>query len=433
MKLIIGIDDHDSPEGGCTTHFATLLIEELEKISKIRVADLPYLIRLNPNIPWKTRGNGAVAIKIETERSIEEVLDIVWNQSVEYVEKFSKGLKYNRKPGVVIVPYDKRELFFQFYIKALSDVIPTSIIKDIIRKYEIKYRGDRGVIGGLAAVGFKGKITYEIILYRKYENIGKNRKININNLLEFDKKYFPITFANYDYINETPLITPRGNDPILFGIRVTSLNNINPEDVLRIAEEEPEKIMIFKTNQGTDAHLLRTGDRPYQTFSGTVTVKDVKVLEGGDVMIITNEGKDIIVFKESGELNLVVRGLLRNDVINVVGSVKPSLYNGTIIEAERIEVLKLVPKINFKNPICPVCGSSTESLGRDKGFRCRKCGYKFYAEKIREESPRELSLGVYQSRYYRHLTKPIYILPNDDDEIEYDYKTTLSKFLRKTE
>ncbi|MEM1626201.1 MAG: tRNA(Ile)(2)-agmatinylcytidine synthase [Sulfolobaceae archaeon] len=430
MKLIIGIDDHDSPEGGCTTHFATLLIEKFKKITNLKIIDLPYLIRLNPNVPWKTRGNGAVTVKIETERSIEEILDIVWNESVDYVEKVSRGFKYDRKPGVVVIPYSEREQFFQFYIKALSDIITNSTIKDIISKFNVKYRGSRGVIGSLAAIGFKGNITYEIIYYRKYENIGKDRKININNLLNFDRKYFPITFANYDYIKGIPLITPKGNDPVLFGIRVTNLGIIDPDEIRKIAEEEVDKIMIFKTNQGTDAHLVKPGEKPYQTFYGVVTVKEVKVLEGGDVLISTNEGMDIIVFKETGELNIGVRELERDDVIKVIGAVKPSFYdNNVIIEAERIEILKLVPKYNIRNPKCPYCGSSSESLGKNKGFRCKRCNRKFYKEKEMEEVARSISVGVYQTRYYRHLTRPLFLEPTND-EFEYDLDSVLSKFLR---
>jgi Predicted DNA-binding protein containing a Zn-ribbon domain len=60
--VYVGIDDTDSRNGMCTTYLATLIVEELERRG-IRLIDYPRLVRLNPNIPWKTRGNGALALE----------------------------------------------------------------------------------------------------------------------------------------------------------------------------------------------------------------------------------------------------------------------------------------------------------------------------------------------------------------------------------
>mgnify|MGYP006992680835 CR=1 FL=1 len=50
------MDDTDSDDGMCTTYLTTLIIENLIN-EGIRLIDYPNLIRLNPNIPWRTRGN----------------------------------------------------------------------------------------------------------------------------------------------------------------------------------------------------------------------------------------------------------------------------------------------------------------------------------------------------------------------------------------
>ena len=63
--LNIGFDDTDSPKGMCTTFLAYKMVNALKK-EKVEFLDFPRLIRFNPNIPWKTRGNGAVALKIQT-------------------------------------------------------------------------------------------------------------------------------------------------------------------------------------------------------------------------------------------------------------------------------------------------------------------------------------------------------------------------------
>ena len=57
--LYIGLDDTDSVRGGCTTWLATEIIIEL---SEFDLVCHPRLVRLNPNVPWKTRGNGAVSL-----------------------------------------------------------------------------------------------------------------------------------------------------------------------------------------------------------------------------------------------------------------------------------------------------------------------------------------------------------------------------------
>jgi tRNA(Ile2)-agmatinylcytidine synthase len=67
----IGLDDTDSTKGGCTTYLAALLIENLEKFN-VQFLDYPSLIRLNPNAPWKTRGNGALCLRFKYDSSFED-------------------------------------------------------------------------------------------------------------------------------------------------------------------------------------------------------------------------------------------------------------------------------------------------------------------------------------------------------------------------
>src|SRR2546428_12343543 len=62
MVLWIGIDDTDSLQGMCTTFLATEIVRDLTR--DFDLIGYPRLVRLNPNIPWKTRGNGAVCIRI---------------------------------------------------------------------------------------------------------------------------------------------------------------------------------------------------------------------------------------------------------------------------------------------------------------------------------------------------------------------------------
>jgi len=78
--LHIAFDDTDSRAGRCTTHLAFRVAAELEKTMGAEFVDFPLLIRLNPNIPWKTRGNGAVCLRArisDTGRAIDYVRQAV--------------------------------------------------------------------------------------------------------------------------------------------------------------------------------------------------------------------------------------------------------------------------------------------------------------------------------------------------------------------
>ena len=104
--LNIGFDDTDSPKGMCTTFLAYKIVDLLKR-QETEFLDFPRLIRFNPNIPWKTRGNGAVSIKIKTRNPSN-----VKHQVKSLVSKYS-DIKNGANPGLV---------FFE------SDSIPTTFI-----------------------------------------------------------------------------------------------------------------------------------------------------------------------------------------------------------------------------------------------------------------------------------------------------------------
>src|SRR2546427_672498 len=66
MVLWIGVDDTDSLRGMCTTFLAAELVRDLTR--DFDLIGYPRLVRLNPNIPWKTRGNAAVWLRIGSGR-----------------------------------------------------------------------------------------------------------------------------------------------------------------------------------------------------------------------------------------------------------------------------------------------------------------------------------------------------------------------------
>ena len=90
--MIIGIDDTDSNEGMCTTYLGALLLEELQAYGTVET--LPLLVRLNPTIPYKTRGNAAVALKLKTgypEKVIAHVISRIEELARMECEKTNPG------------------------------------------------------------------------------------------------------------------------------------------------------------------------------------------------------------------------------------------------------------------------------------------------------------------------------------------------------
>jgi tRNA(Ile2)-agmatinylcytidine synthase len=71
--------------------------------------------------------------------------------------------------------------------------------------------------------------------------------------------------------------------------------------------------------------------------------------------------------------------------------------------------LNLAQKILLQNPICKKCGKRLKSMGKNKGFRCEKCGSRYaHLEKTETRLKRDLKKSLYitATRSQRHLTKP---------------------------
>ena len=129
--MIIGIDDTDSRDGMCTTYLGALLLQELEKYATIK--ERPILGRLNPTIPYKTRGNAAVGIKLETEQP-EKVMEHV----ISRIEDLAEMEGENTNPGVVFIPQKDcervKEPLGEFFKRAVRDVITIGEAKELIRQ-----------------------------------------------------------------------------------------------------------------------------------------------------------------------------------------------------------------------------------------------------------------------------------------------------------
>jgi tRNA(Ile2)-agmatinylcytidine synthase len=414
----IGIDDTDSRLAGCTTYTTALLFQEL--VSRgFKPLDFPWLVRLNPNIPWKTRGNGALSLHFTLE---EKQLQEVKRIAVGIVERTSDLNQRSTDPAIVFLKGPVPASLSEFSTRALHDILSVREARHIAAVEGVEthlLKGSRGLVGALASVGasFVDDRTFEIIAYRTRENIGTTRRVNHDSVRLMDATFRGLTFNNVDHETGRVLICPHGPDPVLLGIRgedpASVAKAFNQIDV----DEPTERVMIFKTNQGTDAHLScrrpTEALRPYQStvIAGRV-INAPRVLPGGHVIFRTGDetgSVDCAAYRATGPVRETALQLVPGDSVTVSGGIRPRPLGELTLNVEKLEVTELVDTIRLENPSCSNCGTRCESMGKGQGFRCRKCKVRLpKTSRIQKLEPRKITLGVYlpPPRTHRHLTKP---------------------------
>jgi len=417
----IGLDDTDSKRGGCTTYLAAVLVEKLEGFG-VQFTDYPSLVRLNPNVPWKTRGNGALCLRFKFESALEDeikqaALDL-WEQ---HAAKDEKGTD----PGIVIFKSSEIPLeLTAFSKKTQTRIVTLKEALALIKKLGAEATGFntcRGIIGALAAIGetHVGDHTYELIAYRTPENLGTKRRVDEESIFEMDKKTAPHTFNNVDEESGRVIITPRGPDPILFGIRGETPAAVKKAFGIVKPLEPVERWMIFQSNQGTDAHLSRVDSLGKFEPCTSVIAKGVvsqnpRVVPLRHVIFSIRDETaevDCAAYEPTGSLRKIAHQLQIGDALEVYGAVhKATATKPLTINLEKIRIQTLAQKTALENPMCPNCGKHLKSMGKNQGFRCEKCGSKFSELKKQEiQVPRTLKARLYftATRSQRHLTKPL--------------------------
>ncbi len=422
LPLHIGIDDTDSVKAGCTTYIAALLVAKFEeKFGSEAFLDYPSLVRLNPNVPWKTRGNAALALRISIE---EEAISGIIEEVVETVEAMSQLDSPRTDPGIVFLAGNIPEEIKFFARRTVQDVVGKKEALDLIRHFgaeAVGFRSGRGIIGALAAVGetLTEDHTYELIAYRTADNRGKPRTVDAASVFRMDEKTADSTFNNVDREKRRVLLAPRGPDPVLLGVRGESPDAVRKAYLMIDVFEEVERWVIFRTNQGTDAHLQRLSRiadvKAYRPViaEGSVAVEPHYVPGRHLIFAIADESGqiDCAAYEPTGKFRNVVKKLVKGDKVEVFGGVRPgSKKNPKTVNLEKLRMLALAHKAVLRNPVCNVCGKHMESMGKDKGFRCKKCGLRMRdAEKSYSVVERGIAEGLFipPPRANRHLTKPL--------------------------
>lgn len=438
---LIGIDDTDSRERGmCTTYLAAELAERLREETPTEGASSDHpdggatveralLVRLNPAVEHKTRGNAALAV--HTDADPERAFEL----AREEVARVAETDDPRTNPGLVVAPGDPGDVpeeVAEFARRAVRDRLAVEEAEELIETAGYRSEGwklGRGRIGALAAVGawsaFGGDDasaesgadwTYECISYREPEHVGTPREVDAESVFDAATAAYPAAWDTVDRETGELVCVPHTPGPILHGIR-----GDDPEVVREVAEaiesEPVSRRALFVTNQGTDAHL-RDADSLGAVEEGRAYGVDGTVAEppetrrGGHVFFAleapesADDGPDAALrcaaFEPTKRFRDRVRDLRPGDRITACGEVSDGTLKLEKFAVRELDTTELV------TPDCPDCGRSMKSAGAGQGYRCRDC--KTTADgKVEREAERELEEGWYEvpPEARRHIAKPL--------------------------
>ncbi|HHH77922.1 MAG TPA: DUF1743 domain-containing protein, partial [Thermoplasmatales archaeon] len=371
----LGIDDTDSRKGMCTTHLAGDIVEELNNHG-LDVIGMPRLVRLNPNIPWKTRGNGAIAIQFGKGGGRRKEIGYVNGKRYCYSRKVSDGRmdveelagaldKLIRKramldgeqtnPGLVI---SERKTPYNLYRKAVRSIVTLDEVEYILKSVNalyIPYKNGRGLIGASAAIAWRPHDrTYELITYRN----GGKRWVDEESVKKMDGMLGK-TFDSYDYENKHIQIMPNSPCPVMYGVRGDDENEL-PVAMDIIVSGEIKRWMLFESNQGTDEHLQRrrAGEvKPYESVIVTGRVsREPVTITGGHVIFSVSDGDELecAAYEPTKNFRHLVRNLHTGDRITLYGGVRKTPVTLNIEKMEIHSLTEIRKKV--ENPVCKKCG-----------------------------------------------------------------------------
>ena len=400
----IGIDDTDSPRGMCTTYLGAVLVRRL--LARGFGLGQARLVRLNPNVPWKTRGNAAIALELEGDP------EAAFGTACRCVEDLAELGAEGTEPGVAVSEVRPPVWFYE---KALRSFCGKEEAVELLDEAGAVYRGwngGRGLIGAAAAIACDlPDSTWEYLVYRRPALWATPRSIDRESFFLADTATSPRTWDTVDRENDVVVCSPRTPDPVLYGIRGDSPLTVALAQSF-IRTEEPGLEQVWLTNQGTDGHL-EEGEIGSLTEGHSYRIRgavggNAVTGKGGHVAIPleaggAGPGLRCMAYEPTKGFRDVVRALVVGDEVEACGS-----YKGGSLNLEKIRLVEPARDLVRLAPACPSCGKRMTSAGHGKGFKCRRCGSR---AADREERVRERAIrpGWYEVPpcARRHLAKPL--------------------------
>ena len=301
--MYIAVDDTDSMRGNCTTFLATEIIREL--YTDFDLIGNPRLVRLNPAVPWKTRGNGSLILKFgkgvgkKTRIGIVDGKDIFCFENgvdISYekkdiidrikplIEKFHES---DADPGLIVSDVRPSPEYYEhglFTIMSVSDVVDEL---DRIGAETFTIGNGRGLIGSTCGLAWIPRdFTYELLTYRIPDKWGTPRHVDSKSIMMMDHQY-PSTFNSWEDRTNKVAMVPATPCPVLYGLRGDLMDDLIPA-FESIESEEIYRWVIFLTNQGTDDHIIREYEslRPNASYLVKGVVREcARHIRGGHVFM----------------------------------------------------------------------------------------------------------------------------------------------------
>ena len=393
----------------CTTYVAVTLADAISDADG--TVERRLLVRLNPAVEHKTRGNAALAL--HTDLPVDRALDLASDHLA-----LAETDDPRTNPGVVVAPGRPGEVpdavaaFARRAVRELLD-IDEAVTLAADAGYETAHAGNgRGRVGALAALGSWRAFddwTYERISYRERERWGTDREVDRESVAAAADEGYPAAWDTVDRGEGYPVCVPRTPCPVLHGIRGDDADAV--QRVAAAIDTEPvARRALFVTNQGTDAHLRSVGSVSDLREGGSFRVDGCvagapETREGGHVFFELGDDTGEIecaAFEPTKRFRDQVRALRVGDRLTVCGEVS----DGTL-KLEKLAVRDLVSS-ERATPDCPDCGRSMASAGADQGYRCRDCGTSAPG-KVERPVERDLEPGWYEVPpcARRHIAKPL--------------------------
>jgi tRNA(Ile2)-agmatinylcytidine synthase len=378
-----GLDSTDSRQGGCTTHVAARILAALPEYV---VRSAPHLVRLNPNVPYKTRGNGALAFDLghpegptrpighidgRPIHAAPRIRPLTSAQASDAFQRAAAVVARERSPDSdsCLIAFDAPPPAAIYWDAVQRNVEPTPLRP----RFEKAWGNARGRIGATAAAAWPAQAgTWEAIAYRDASRIGTPRDLDPALGPRLASQH-PQTFDSWDPEHQHLRIAPASPCPVLAGIRATDADAALAA-LRSLGPETPAGWLLFWTNQATGDHLrdvALSDARAYDCLRATVTVRaEPHTRPGGHVFVPITDGTTqalAAAYEPTKGFRNAVRRLQPGDRIQIEGALH---QDPSLIALEAFTLLAAAPNLSLDAPACTICGGPTRSTGRRGGYRC---------------------------------------------------------------
>lgn len=435
--VLLGLDDTDTLDGGCTTYTALQVAAAIRDargpLSEWDLIGRPRLVRLNPAAPYKTRGNGAMVLPVGPAGAPIETIGRAHGQPLARHEPLlpsstespsstdstgaprttgprgpagpagtanetspaqpvtedavvalrtlisrllptaASTADQDPQPGAVLTPDAPNAALYRAAVARLVPGHDASL--DLPgRAMRLTPTGRRGEIGALAACAWPAeRVTFEAIAYRGEHEQGTMRTLPDDFATWVAN--IPDTFDNLDTETGRVRCVPRTPCPVQWGIR-----GMQPRALYAAQNEATASDhWVVATNHGSNDHIRFAATTPQ---ASSVVAVEATVLttpqrgRGGHLVVAAALPSGAHISLAFYEPTKQLRNQAEQLIAGDALTVVGRCQNemDTIgVEALRIDAT--APRWTpAPNPRCAACARSMKSRGTGAPFRCPSCG-----------------------------------------------------------